>query len=95
MDENNVPDTVENDDQTTVANKACRFKIEPATEPVDPFEELFSAIAEARQSSRATLDMATALQAKARDVQRHLKAKERDFKDTRELLGKLKKVSGF
>lgn len=95
MEQDNAPTTVENGDQTTVANKAYRFKVEPATEPVDPFEELFSAIAEARQSSRATLDMATALQAKARDVQRHLKAKERDFKDTRELLGKLKKVSGF
>jgi DNA polymerase III sliding clamp (beta) subunit (PCNA family) len=94
MEQNNVSTpTTDKEPQTTVNTSG--FKVVPATAPVDPFDELFSSIATMKQNARATLDMATALQAKARAVQKHLKAKERDFKDTRELLGKLKKVSGF
>jgi DNA polymerase III subunit beta len=92
MEQKNITATATTDSKT---GKADSFKVTPATESDDPFDELFSSIATMKQSARATLDIATALQAKARAVQKHLKTKERDFKDTRELLGKLKKVSGF
>jgi DNA polymerase III subunit beta len=94
MEQNNVPETT-TDNKTTATSNTSGFKVTPATEPVDPFDELFSSIAEMKQTARATLDMATALQAKARTVQKYIKNQERDVKATRELIGKLKKVSGF
>jgi DNA polymerase III subunit beta len=94
MNENNeTKPATDKEPQTTVNTGG--FKVVPATEPVDPFDELFSSIATMKQNARATLDMATALQAKARAVQKYIKVQERDVKVTRELLGKLKKVSGF
>ena len=95
MEQNNVPTPPTTDNKTTATSNTSGFKVVPATEPVDPFDELFSSIATMKQNARVTLDMATALQAKARAVQKYIKAQERDVKTTRELIGKLKKVSGF
>jgi DNA polymerase III subunit beta len=92
MEQNNVSNTGASE-QTTA--KTGSFKIIAPTSVADPFDELFSSIATMKQNARATLDMATALQAKARAVQKYIKTQERDVKATRELLGKLKKVSGF
>jgi len=62
---------------------------------VDPFEELLQSIADTRNKAKEVVDMSTELSRKVKSLRGAVKAKERDFKSTRELLSKLKKVSGF
>jgi DNA polymerase-3 subunit beta len=61
----------------------------------DPFEELLNTIAETRCKAKELFDVTSRLTKGVKDAQRAAKAKEREFKSTRDLLGKLKKVSGF
>jgi DNA polymerase III sliding clamp (beta) subunit (PCNA family) len=61
----------------------------------DHFEELLTSIMEVRVQAKAVFDMTGALAKHVKDAQRAQKVKEREFKHTRDLLGKLKKVSGF
>lgn len=75
-------------------HKRTVFKVVEGTEQ-DPFEELLSSINETKAKAKEVYDMAGSLSKKVKNVQRAQKAKEREFKHTRELLGKLKKVSGF
>ena len=75
-------------------NRRLVFKVVEGTEQ-DPFEELLNSINETRIKAKEVYDMAGTLSKKVKDVQRAQKAKEREFNHTRDLLGKLKKVSGF
>ena len=61
----------------------------------DHFEELLSSIMDVRVKAKEVFDMTGVLSKHVKDAQRSQKAKEREFKHTRDLLGKLKKVSGF
>jgi DNA polymerase III sliding clamp (beta) subunit (PCNA family) len=62
---------------------------------VDPFEALFDGINQLKQMARDTMTHANGLQHKAKAAQKAVKQQERDFKSTRDILDKLKKVSGF
>jgi DNA polymerase-3 subunit beta len=70
------------------------FKVVGEAE-ADPFEELLNNINETRNKAREVVDMTTALAKDVKAVQRAVKAKERDFRNTQDLIEKLKKVSGF
>ena len=61
----------------------------------DSFEELLTSIMDVRVKAKEVFDMTGVLSRHVKDAQRAQKAKEREFKNTRYLLGKLKKVSGF
>ena len=61
----------------------------------DPFEEVLKSIEETRNKAREVLDMTTELTRSVKSLRGAVKARERDFRNTRDLLGKLKKVSGF
>ena len=64
-------------------------------EETDPFEELFNGIAQLKQQSRDMMSLANDLQQKTKAAQKSVKQQERDFKSTRDILEKLKSVSGF
>jgi hypothetical protein len=81
-------------DESKIQKKENGFKVVEGAES-DPFEEMLAAIAEARGKAREVYDSFGVLAKGVRELQRREKAKEREFKSTRELLGKLKKVSGF
>jgi hypothetical protein len=70
------------------------FKVVEGTE-TNSFEGLLSSIMEVRGKAKEVFDMTGNLSKKVKDAQKALKAKEREFKQTKDLLGKLKKVSGF
>lgn len=70
------------------------FKVVEGTEQ-DSFEDLLTSIMEVRVKAKEVFDMTGTLSKKVKDAQRAQKAKEKDFKQTKDLLGKLKKVSGF
>ena len=61
----------------------------------DPYEEILELIAEARLRARELYNSYGVLTKSVKELQRREKAKEREFKSARELLGKLKMVSGF
>jgi len=61
----------------------------------DPFDELLESIAETRSRGREVLEMTTELSRKVKSLRSAIKAKERDYKNTQDLITKLKKVSGF
>jgi hypothetical protein len=64
-------------------------------ETSDPFEELFNGIAQLKQSGKDMISLANELQQKAKAAQKAVKQQERDYKSTRDILEKLKNVSGF
>jgi len=64
-------------------------------EPIDPFEELFSEIDQLKQTGKDFISLASTLQQKAKTVQKNARRREREFKSTRDILNKLKIVSGF
>ncbi len=64
-------------------------------ETSDPFEELFNGIAQLKQSGKDMISLANELQQKAKVAQKAVKQQERDYKSTRDILEKLKNVSGF
>ena len=61
----------------------------------DHFEELLTSIMNVRVKAKEVFEMTGVLTRYVKEAQRAQKAKEREFKSTRDLLGKLKKVSGF
>ena len=82
-----MPDETQN-------RKPLAFKVIEGIEP-NSFEELLSCIMEVRGKAKEVFDMTGNLSKKVKDAQKAQKAKEREFKQTKDLLGKLKKVSGF
>lgn len=70
------------------------FKVVEGTE-TDPFEELLESIADTRNKAKGVLDSCTELGRNVKSLRVALKQREREFKSTRELLSKLKRVSGF
>ena len=70
--------------------------IKPATTvETDPISELMDSITILKIKARDVIDLATDLMKKVKDIQKSKKIQEREFKNTRELLVKLQKVSGF
>jgi hypothetical protein len=65
------------------------------SEAVDPFEELFSGINQLKQQARETITFANGIQQTVKVIQRDARKREREFKSTRDILDKLKSVSGF
>ena len=61
----------------------------------DPFEELLAIVVTTRLKARELTEGLVELHKQVKDAQRLRKQKEREFKNARDLLGKLKKVSGF
>jgi hypothetical protein len=62
---------------------------------VDSFEDLITAVGSIRLRAKELSEELIDLQKRLKKSQRLQRQKERDFKSARELLGKLKKVSGF
>ena len=61
----------------------------------DPFDELFVGINQLKLQARNTISYANDLQKKAKAALKQVKQQEREFKSTRDILEKLKNVSGF
>ena len=72
----------------------CQLKV-VNHEEADPFEELFSGIAQLKQQASENLSFANELLKQARFAKKTIKKQEREFKSTRDILEKLKSVSGF
>ncbi len=64
-------------------------------EEVDPFEELFDGINQLKQQARETITFANEIQQTVKVIQKNARRREREFKSTRDILDKLKTVSGF
>jgi hypothetical protein len=62
---------------------------------IDPMSELTDNITLLKIKARDVIDLAADLSKKVKDIQKSKKVQEREFKNTRELLVKLQKVSGF
>lgn len=62
---------------------------------VDSFEDLITAVGSVRLRVKELSDELIDLQKRLKESQRLQRQKDRDFKSARDLLGKLKKVSGF
>ncbi len=72
------------------------FKVIPAeTKTQDIFDELTLSVEELRQHFRVGLECLTQLSRKIRDGRLAQKQREKEFKDTRDIIEKLKKASGF
>ncbi len=67
----------------------------PNRDDPGPFEELFDGIKQLKLQARNTISYANDLQKKAKAAQKQAKLQEREFKSTRDILEKLKNVSGF
>ena len=65
------------------------------SEGIDPFEELFSGINQLKQQARETITFANGIQQTVKVIQKNARRREREFKSTRDILDKLKSVSGF
>ncbi len=65
------------------------------SEDIDPFEELFSGINQLKQQARETITFANGIQQTVKVIQKSARRREREFKSTRDILDKLKSVSGF
>lgn len=65
------------------------------SEEADAFEELFDGINQLKLQARNTISYANDLQKKAKAALKQVKQQEREFKSTRDILEKLKTVSGF
>ncbi len=65
------------------------------SEDIDPFEELFSGINQLKQQARETITFANGIQQTVNVIQKNARKREREFKSTRDILDKLKQVSGF
>ena len=65
------------------------------SEGIDPFEELFSGINQLKQQARETITFANGIQQTVKVIQKNARRREREFKSTRDILDKLKTVSGF
>ncbi len=61
----------------------------------NPFDELFVGINQLKLQARNTISYANDLQKKAKAALKQVKQQEREFKSTRDILEKLKTVSGF
>ena len=61
----------------------------------DPFDELQKAVTEIRNAAKTLADSMGGLQRKIAETQRAVKQREKDFRNTREILDKLKNASGF
>ena len=70
------------------------FKVVPAQNQPDSYDELLDCVEELRSSIRAINEQALAIAKKIRDVQANVKRREKDMKAAREAIEKLK-VSGF
>jgi hypothetical protein len=62
---------------------------------VDTFDDIITAVGSIRLRAKELSEELIDLQKRLKESQRLQRQKERDFKSARELLGKLKKVSGF
>lgn len=64
-------------------------------EQADPFAHLLQQITVTQEKAREVVDQTKELTRLVKEAQRDLKAKEREFQNARQVLDKLKKVSGF
>lgn len=75
----------------TAPKTGMQFKPQGAQETAaDPFEELRTAADEIRLAAKALADSAAMIQRKITDAQKSVKQKEKDFKETRDLIERLK-----
>ena len=65
------------------------------SESVDPFEALFDGVAQLKQQARETITFANDIQQTVKVIQKNARRREREVKSTRDILNKLKTVSGF
>ena len=83
-------------DEKKVPNESFKMQGTAKAEiPTDPLEDLLAEVVNVRLKARELSDVLADLQKQVKEAQRIQRQKEREFKSARELLGKLKKVSGF
>ena len=83
-------------DEKKVVKEAFQITGAPKGEvQSDPLEDLLATVVTTRLKAREFTDGLIELQKQVKEAQRLQRHKEREFKSARELLGKLKKVSGF
>ena len=88
--------------QTTVPAVASTSNGEPGqgfsvvkTQQTDLFDELLKSAEEVKAVARASYESAAQFARKIREVQSSIRRKDREQKSTKELIEKLKTVSGF
>ena len=74
------------------AKAGMQFRTQVAQEqaPADPFEELRVAAEGIRQAAKSLADSAALIQRKVADAQRTVKLREKDYKETRDLIERIK-----
>jgi len=73
------------------------FKVigEGKDKEVDSFEDLIEYATETKRTMSHLKDMVNSLPTKVRNVQRNIKAKEKEYENARKAIKELQKVSGF
>ena len=92
-DGNNKPQEKKEMPNSQKENKAGLKVVD--SESVDPFEALFDGVAQLKQQARETITFANDIQQTVKVIQKNARRREREVKSTRDILNKLKTVSGF